>query len=56
VLFVTLLGLSAWVAIAIPYWNWYGFPTDFTMGKGIEQVLGFFLAGLVLAAIVKPRR
>ncbi len=40
----------------IPYWNWFGFPTDFIAAEAIDQVLGRFLAGLVLAAIVKPAR
>jgi hypothetical protein len=52
--FVTLLGIFAFVTISIPYWNWYGFPTDFTTGQAIDQIVGWFLAGLVLAAIVRP--
>ena len=52
-LFVTLLGAFAWVVVNLPYWNWYGFPTDFTVVALAEQVIGFFLVGLVLAAMVK---
>ncbi len=54
VLFVTLLGVFAFVTVNVPYWNWYGFPTDFLVGEAIDQVVGWFLAGLVLAAIVRP--
>jgi hypothetical protein len=54
VLFVTLLGVFGFITISVPYWNWYGFPTDFTTAEGIDQVVGWFLAGLVLAAIVRP--
>jgi hypothetical protein len=53
VAFVTLLGVFGFVTISVPYWNWYGFPTDFTMAEAIDQVVGWFLAGLVLAAIVR---
>jgi len=53
VAFVTLLGIFGFVTISVPYWNWYAFPNDFTMAEAIDQVLGWFLAGLVLAAIVR---
>ncbi|MGP0070107.1 MAG: hypothetical protein ACLQGP_41730 [Isosphaeraceae bacterium] len=53
VLFVTLLGVFGVLTISVPYWNWYGFPVDFTIAEGIDQVAGWFLAGLVLAAIVR---
>ena len=52
-LFVTLLGCLAWVVVYLPYWNWYGFPIDFTLAALAEYAIGFFLAGLVLAAMVK---
>lgn len=53
VLFVTLLGVFGFLTISVPYWNWYGFPADFTVAEAIDQVVGWFLAGLVLAAIVR---
>jgi hypothetical protein len=53
VLFVTLLGLIPFMSLSVSYWNWYGFPGGFTFGELIEQVVGFGLAGLALAAIVK---
>ncbi len=53
VLFVTLLGAFGVLTISIPFWNWYGFPVDFTIGEAIDQVAGWFLAGLVLASIVR---
>jgi hypothetical protein len=42
------------VIISVPYWNWYGFPLDFTGAQALEKIIGWFLAGLVLAAIVWP--
>jgi len=53
VLFVTLLGLIPFLSISVSHWNWYGFPNGFTFGELIEQVVGFGLAGLAMAAIVK---
>jgi hypothetical protein len=54
VLFVTLLGVFGFVTVSVPYWNWYGFSTDFTAAEAIDQIVGWFLAGLILAAIVRP--
>lgn len=54
VAFVMLLGVFGFVTISVPYWNWYGFPFDFTAAEGIDQLVGWTLAGLVLAAIVRP--
>ncbi len=54
VLCVTLMGVFGFVMVCIPYWNWYGFPLDFTIAQAIEHTVGWFLAGLALAAIVRP--
>jgi hypothetical protein len=54
VLLVALMGLFGFVSISISYWNWYGFPTDFTVAEAITEVVGWLLAGLVMAAIVRP--
>lgn len=53
VLFVALLGLFASLAIDISYWNWYGFPGSFTLAAITDEVVGWGLAGLPLAAIIK---
>lgn len=49
VLASTALGLFSWLTISVPYWNWYRFPLDFTIGNLLEQVVGWFLAGLAIA-------
>lgn len=54
VLFVTGLGLFGFVISSVPFWNWYGFPVEFTCAQLLEKVIGWFLAGIVLAAIVRP--
>jgi hypothetical protein len=55
VLSITLLGLFSWLSISASYWNWYHFPGDFTAAEGLDQVVGWFLGGLALAAMVKGR-
>ncbi len=56
VFFVTLLGVFGFLTISVPYWNWYGFPTEFTAAEAIDQVVGWLFAGLVLAGIVRCRQ
>ena len=54
VLFVTLLGLFASLAIDVSYWNWYGFPGDMTLAAMLIQVSSWFFGGLVLARMIRP--
>jgi hypothetical protein len=43
------MGLFAWLAVQVPYWNWYLFPLDFTLAALVEQVVGWLLAGMAMA-------
>ncbi|HYM82093.1 MAG TPA: hypothetical protein VEY91_11880 [Candidatus Limnocylindria bacterium] len=52
-MFVTLLGLFASLAIEMSYWIWYSFPTAYTVAQTADQVIGWFLAGIPLAAIIR---
>ncbi|WP_147652687.1 hypothetical protein [Vulcaniibacterium gelatinicum] len=49
VLIAVGMGLFAWLNVSVPYWNWYLFPTDFTLGSLIEQAVGWLLAGSAIA-------
>jgi hypothetical protein len=51
---VTLVGILASIMTLVPYWNWYGFPDDFTLAQFVEHTAGWLLAGFVLALIVRP--
>ncbi len=51
---VTAFGLAAWLSIEVSYWNWYGFPCAYSLAQLLDQVMGFLLAGLVVAWIVRP--
>ncbi len=55
VIITTLIGVAGWVAILVPYWNWYRFPNEFVAASLVDQAAGFFLAGLVMAFILKKR-
>ncbi len=51
--FVALLGLAAAITTNIPYWNWYGFPANYTAAYMSIEFVDFLAAGLVLAALLK---
>jgi hypothetical protein len=52
--FITLAGILAAISTNISYWNWYGFPGNYTLAYIFTVAMGFVFAGLVAAAIVKP--
>ena len=43
------VGLVAWLAVSIPYWNWYRFPLDFTIGSLLDVSLGILIASVPMA-------
>ena len=51
--FVTLLGLLAAMATNLSYWNWYGFPSDYTFVYIMIEIVGFLCIALVAAKLVK---
>jgi hypothetical protein len=51
--FVALLGVLPTCMVGLPYWNWYGFPARYMLASLADQVIGFAVMGLVLAAIVR---
>jgi hypothetical protein len=53
VIISVLIGVAGWVAILVPYWNWYRFPFEFVRADLIDQVAGWFLGGLVMAFILR---
>ncbi len=54
VLFITALGFMPTLAGGLSEWNWYGFPASYTLAQLVIYVVGFGLAGLLMAKFVKP--
>jgi hypothetical protein len=52
--FITMAGVLAAISTNISYWNWYGFPGNYTLAYVCTIAMGFVFAGLVAAAIYKP--
>ena len=51
--FITLAGVMAAITTNLPYWNWYGFPTSYTATYMMTQVVGYIIAGLIAATVLK---
>jgi hypothetical protein len=56
VLFVAAFGLFAVVRIDGSYANWYGFPTTYLGLSLFDVVIEWLIAGIALAALIKPKR
>jgi len=55
VFFVIVAGaLIAAVITDLANWNWFAYPLDYTIASMADKVIGWALAGLALAAIVRP--
>lgn len=53
VTFVTIIGIIAAVSTNVSYWNWYGFPGNYTAAYMLIQFVGFLCVGLVAALVLK---
>ncbi len=53
--FVTLVGVVGALVTNIAYWNWYAFPLDYTLANSLIEVVAFLVAGLAMAALVRPK-
>lgn len=53
--FIVTAGILATITTNISYWNWYGFPTVYTAGYMLIEIIGFICAGLVVALVLKNR-
>jgi hypothetical protein len=43
------MGAFAWLTVSAPYWNWYRFPQDFSLANLAMLLIGWLLAGFVMA-------
>lgn len=54
--FVVAAGILAAMVTNVPYWNWYGFPTNYSLSYATIQVVGFLCAGIVIALVLGRSR
>jgi hypothetical protein len=53
VLIAGAAGLFAFVGADAQYWNWWGFPGDYTFAQLVMDVVGWLLAGLALGRLCR---
>jgi F0F1-type ATP synthase assembly protein I len=51
VTFALVVGLAATFVTNVSYWNWYGFPTDYTLAYMFGEVGGYVAMGLAIAVM-----
>ena len=50
------VGLYGWMSIEVSYWNWFGYPPEFTFASAVEQIVGGLLTGLIVALVLGKRK
>ncbi len=53
VLFVVVIAVTVGVLGELPNWNWWGFSTSYVLADFVDLIVGWGLAGLVMAKVVK---
>lgn len=53
--FVTGLGIFVALVGHLSYWNWMHFPLGYTVAFMIDVTVGWLLAGLAIAALIRPQ-
>ncbi len=51
--FVTVIGALAAITTNVEYWNWYGFPANYTAATIADKVIGFLVVGIVAAVVFR---
>jgi hypothetical protein len=46
------LGAFGVLTISTIYWNWYGFPNAFFLAQAVDMVVGWALAGAIIAKLI----
>ena len=51
--FVLIAGILAAITTNVSYWNWYGFPSVYTASYILIEIVGFLLAGVIAALLLR---
>jgi hypothetical protein len=51
--FILVVGILGAITTNIPYWNWYGFPSNYTAAYMLIEIVGFLWVGLVAALVLR---
>jgi hypothetical protein len=50
-----VFGLVGWFSLSVSYWNWWKFPSAMILAEGVDQLVGWTLAGFAMAMLLKPK-
>ncbi len=50
---VVAIAVFAAVIYEIPYWNWYGFPLNYTIAHAAGWIISWSAAGVAMAAVIR---
>jgi hypothetical protein len=53
VTFITAAGVVAAISTNVSYWNWFGFPTNYTMAYMTIDLVGCICVGIVAGLVMK---
>ena len=53
--FALIAGILAAITTNIPYWNWYGFPSNYTAAYMSIEIIGFLSVGLIAALVLRNK-
>jgi hypothetical protein len=56
VMYCGVLGIFISIVSHLTNWNWMGYPLDYTIAMMVDTIVGWILAGLGIAAIVKEEK
>lgn len=49
--FALAIGVAASLVTNLSYWNWYGFPTDYTLAYMFGEITGYGVMGFAIAVV-----
>lgn len=56
VFFVMVTAMLGSILVNLDQWNWWAFPDDYVFLQMLDLLIGWFLAGLVMAKIVPSKK
>jgi hypothetical protein len=56
VFFVMVAAMVGAILVNLEQWNWWAFPDDYVLLQMLDLLMGWFLAGLVMAKIVPSKK
>jgi hypothetical protein len=51
--FITIVGMVVGILVAFPHAIWFGFPAGYVVCSLLDTLVGWFLAGIAIAKVVK---